>query len=163
MYLTQKSIYAIQALIFIALNNSGEYVPIREISNKLNIPFHFLTKILQVLSKQQIIETCRGPSGGVRLRQDPNQISIEQIILSIDGDRLFSECILKLPDCGNSKPCPLHDLFAPIREELQKMLSNTMLALLVKMVRDNQVKLTSVTQVQDFFPGQKQTKKTDHS
>ncbi len=155
MYLTQKSIYAIQALIFIALNDNGEFVPIREISQKLNIPFHFLTKILQILGKQQIIETYRGPSGGVRLLKNADQISIEQIILSIDGDRLFTECILKLPDCGNSKPCPLHDLFAPIRENLQKILSRTMLALLVKQVRENQVKLTSVSSVSDFFISKK--------
>ncbi|MDQ7054756.1 MAG: Rrf2 family transcriptional regulator [candidate division KSB1 bacterium] len=151
MYLTQKSIYAIQALIYIALHDHGKFVPTREISKRLDIPFSFLTKILQVLSKQQILETYRGPTGGVRLLKRPTQISIEQIILSIDGDRLFTQCILRLPDCGNSKPCPLHDLFAPIRENLRDMLSHTMLSLLVKLVRENQAKLTSISNVNDLL------------
>ncbi len=83
MLLSKTCSYGIRAAIYIAVQKDQQYVPIKEISETLKISFHFLTKILQILTKKGIIESIKGPGGGVGLRIDPSEISILDIIYAI--------------------------------------------------------------------------------
>jgi len=109
MLLSRKCVYGLRAVLYIAKNNNDGYVPISEISENLEISFHFLTKILQILTQNNIMESYRGPSGGINLAKPATEIKIIDIIRFIDGDQVFHQCILGLPDCNDAQPCPLHD------------------------------------------------------
>lgn len=126
--------HGIRAALYIASLGKEEYVPIRSISENLNISFHFLTKILQILTHKNIMTSYRGPNGGVSLAKPGEQINIMEIIEAIDGPKLFNECIMGLPNCGAQQPCPVHEQWGPIREDLQQMLENTSLAELAQKV-----------------------------
>ena len=62
--LTKSCVYGLRATLYVA-SFCGErhFVPIREISEKLGLSFHFLTKILQKLTEAGLMESYRGPSG----------------------------------------------------------------------------------------------------
>lgn len=68
------------------------------------------------------------------LAKSSDSISLFDLVKSIDGDDIFKECFLGLPDCGNSLPCPLHDQWATIRENMAKVLTNTKLSVLADKV-----------------------------
>jgi Rrf2 family protein len=116
--------YGIRATLFLAANHNGHYLPIREISKELDISFHFLTKIFQKLTGAGLLKSFRGPNGGVALARSAKDISLEDVVLAIDGDDLFQNCILGLPGCGDCRPCPLHEDWADERKALQKLLSS---------------------------------------
>jgi len=106
-------------MLYIAKESkTGEYISIRSISSDLNISFAFLTKILQQLTSQGMLHSVRGAKGGVALAKPAHTINIFDIIKAIDGEAMFHQCILGLPGCGEQKPCPLHDQWAKIRNEL---------------------------------------------
>lgn len=129
MVLSKACSYGILASLYLARNNErNEYISIKEISDDLDISFHFLTKILQTLTENGIVVSLRGPKGGVNLDQDPRETTLYDIIVAIDGPDLFSECILGLPGCGQAKPCPMHDHWQAERDQLKESFKSKSLA-----------------------------------
>jgi Rrf2 family protein len=141
MLLSRSCVYGLRAVIFIAQNHNNAYVSIREISEKLNISFHFLTKILQILTQNKILISYRGPSGGIKLAKPSSAITILDIINAIDGDALFKECILGLPNCGDDKPCPLHDKWSEYCQSLQDDFSHTSIQDLVLKIKESKLRI----------------------
>ena len=117
MVLSNACTYGILATLYVA-KEEKEYIPIREISEELNISFHFLTKILQKLTSEGILYSLKGPKGGIKLMKDPSTITLYVLVCTIDGEEIFTECVLGLPGCGHATPCPIHDHWAPAREAL---------------------------------------------
>lgn len=132
--------YAIRATLLVAVKEQNEgkkFIPIRELSDELNLSFHFLTKILQTLTEAKILESLRGPNGGVGLARPAKDLSLLEIISAVDGMSLFSECALGLPGCGERTPCPLHESWSKRRTYLRRMFENTSLASLAKDMHRN--------------------------
>ncbi len=120
MVLSKACTYGILASLYMAreATRSKDYISIGRMSKELNISFHFLTKILQQLTSAGILISMKGPKGGVALKRKPEEISLVDIVVAIDGMGLFTECLLGLPGCGEEKPCPVHDDWANIRAKL---------------------------------------------
>jgi Rrf2 family iron-sulfur cluster assembly transcriptional regulator len=142
MVLSKACSYGILASLYMARKEEGKYISIREISNDLDISFHFLTKILQTLTEEGLIVSLRGPKGGVALAKDADSISLFDIITAIDGNDLFNECILGLPGCGHAKPCPMHDHWQIEREKLKVNFNNKSLADIADKVEEFKYRLS---------------------
>lgn len=129
--LSKSCVYAIRAALLVSIKSYREdkhFVPIRELAEELDLSFHFLTKILQYLTEAKIMESFRGPNGGVGLARPAAEISLLDIISAIDGTDMFSNCVLGLPGCGESTPCPLHEQWARKREDLRRLFERSNLA-----------------------------------
>lgn len=134
MLLSKSCLYGVRAAMYMATLEQSEYVTIHQISEKLNISFHFLTKILQTLTENNIMVSYRGPKGGVALARPSKEIRLIEIVDAIDGTSIFSECIFGLPGCGNMTPCPLHGEWEREREKIRCMFSDTTLAILAEKI-----------------------------
>lgn len=115
--------YAIRAMIFIAQKSKDGYkVGIKDIARGIDAPEHFIAKILQDLSRKQVVQSLKGPTGGFYLDDRSLKRSLADIVKVVDGDSLFVGCGLGLKQCNESKPCPIHFEFKKIRKEIQVML-----------------------------------------
>jgi len=112
------------------------------VSEKLDISFHFLTKILQQLTAAGLMESLKGPNGGVRLTKPGEEIALADIVIAIDGIELFTECALGLPGCGVEKPCPLHEKWADTRDAIREMLESTDLVELVEKGKSGNLRIS---------------------
>lgn len=140
--ISKASSYAIQALTYLILQTKGrDYVPISEIAEELTIPYHFLKKILAQLVQSGMLVSQRSAKGGVALSADAATITLYDIVIKIDGNTLFTECILSLPGCGEGKPCPLHSSWAVERARIQLMFSSTTLQDIARRVASDSVKI----------------------
>jgi len=119
MLLTSACKYGIQATIYLGMQKDDSFVSIKKIAEEFTIPFHFLTKVLQLLTQAGIVESTKGAKGGVRLGKDPDAITLFDIIAVIDGEGIFHDCMLGLPGCGLNTPCPAHEFWAPIRTKYE--------------------------------------------
>ena len=119
--------YGIQATLYIGVQKARR-VGIREIADALDIPVHFLAKILQALSEKHILASFKGSKGGFILNAPPEDIRIINIVEAIDGMELFSNCVLGFPDCRDTHPCPAHASWGAARDILFTMLSTETLA-----------------------------------
>lgn len=146
MVFSQACMYGIRASLYIAAKQNDHYLPINEISRDLGISFHFLTKILQKLTQRHLLKSYRGPNGGVTFAKSPDQIRLYEIVEAIDGDDLFTECILGLPDCGSQQACPLHEQWGSLRDELKSVMEETSLAALSARINSMGLRLTDFEQ-----------------
>lgn len=143
MLLSKACTYAIRATILIALKDMDEkraFIPIRELSEELGLSFHFLTKIMQKLTEAGLLESFKGPNGGLGLTKQASQITLIDIIAAIDGTDLFTECALGLPGCGEKTPCPLHKEWDKRRANIRKMFSSMTLARLARDIQQNDLR-----------------------
>ena len=143
--LSKSCLYGIRAAIYVASRKlePGGFVSIGEISNDLGISFHFLTKILQVLTEQKIMVSYRGPKGGVALAKPSNEITLLNIVESIDSPTFFKSCVLGLEGCGDKHPCPLHEQWAVERARLRDLFEHTSLADLSTKVSEMNLRLSN--------------------
>jgi len=119
--------YGIKATTYIALQSlDNRRVSLKSISGEIDSPIAFTAKILQILSRNCIIESSKGPAGGFQIdRNKMDEIKLSHIVSAIDGDAVYRGCGLGLPECNDNRPCPVHDQFVKIRNELKKMLERT--------------------------------------
>lgn len=118
--------YGIKGCLLIAKKSlDNERVGLIEIAKEINSPEAFTAKILQQLSKSNIIKSIKGPNGGFEVEKGRmNSIKLIDIVNAIDGEGVYIKCGLGLHKCNAKKPCPVHDEFAKIRNELKQMLEN---------------------------------------
>ena len=118
----KKCEYAFRALADLAQSHSRSGA--REISRRENVPYYFAAKILQELRGKGFLRSARGNGGGFALARPAHQIRLLEIVLALDGDRWFHRCSYGLPDCDDSKPCPLHLGWKAIRTQIEMYLDS---------------------------------------
>ena len=125
--------YAIRALIFIAQKSKdGSRISIKDISSGIDSPEFFIAKILQDLSRKGFVQSAKGPNGGFYMDDANLEQSVADIVREIDGDKLFSGCGLGLKECSEDHPCPIHNDFKHIRQEIKTMLEESRIQLFVE-------------------------------
>lgn len=119
--------YAIKASIFIARNSLEEKkVGFVDIAEEINSPQAFTAKILQTLVKSEIIKSSKGVNGGFYIPKNKIVTTyLSQIVTAIDGNSILNGCGLGLDQCSKKQPCPVHDKFKSIREDIKQMLRKT--------------------------------------
>lgn len=121
--------YGIKAMIFIAQENEKPgRVSLKEIAGEINSPVAFTAKILQILSREGLLISSKGPTGGFNLAAPAEKVTLAQIVSAIDGDSIFTGCALGLQKCSGEKPCPMHSQFAIVRDQLAAMLHSSNLS-----------------------------------
>jgi len=122
--------YGIKATLYIAEQalNTEKKIGVKDIAKQIGSPEAFTAKIMQILSRNKIVNSTKGPSGGFFIPKDQlDKIKLSQIVKAIDGDQIYRGCALGLDKCNADKPCPVHDKFKIIRDELADMLTQTSL------------------------------------
>jgi Rrf2 family protein len=143
MLLSKSCVYGLRASLYLASHNHGMYNSIREMSEELDISFHFLTKILQQLTADDLMESYKGPNGGIRLSSAGRKATLFDVVVAIDGPDLFTQCALGLPGCGSDAPCPLHNNWTNVRESIKEMLERTSLEELAKEGKAQKFRITA--------------------
>jgi Rrf2 family protein len=118
----------IRASVWLSTKPSGEFHRIQEISDTLNLPYHFLAKSLQKLVHANLLVSHRGAAGGVQLSRPASEITLLSIITAVDGSTFFDACVLGMGDCEAETPCALHAQWDIWRTEMHDMYQITTLS-----------------------------------
>ena len=131
--LTQRSRYALRALIFIARIGGIAPVPISVIAADQKLPRKFLEIILLELKNGGLVDSFRGKSGGYRLARPAGQISFGDIIRLIEGPLALVPCVSvtaydRCADCFEESTCIIRKIMLTVRDKTAAILDNTSLA-----------------------------------
>jgi len=113
---SQTTEYAIRALIEIATRADGKHVLAAELAEALDIPQHYLSKILQQLVRTRVLKSVRGRQGGFSLNKSAGSIHLREVVAPFEDLKKYEECILGQPVCNEAGACPLHDFWKSVRE-----------------------------------------------
>lgn len=136
--------YALRGLVYIQSKNTGGHRPgITEIADEIGAPQFYTAKILQRLAKQGFVESMKGKGGGFSFNPKNPDLSLETIIIAIEGDHIFTGCGIGLSECSEENPCPIHEQFAPIRDSIVKLVSEETIQSLAEKINSGKDTLMS--------------------
>ncbi|NUQ24289.1 MAG: Rrf2 family transcriptional regulator [Saprospiraceae bacterium] len=116
---------AIKAVIFLGSKfDSGEKFSIKEIADAIDENEHTVGKLLQKLVKESVVNSSKGPTGGFYITAEQSQQKVIRIVEAIDGKDIFKQCGLGLSKCSETRPCPFHNDYKPIRDLFETMYNN---------------------------------------
>jgi len=104
--ISQTAEYALRAMVFLA-DNHGESFTSEKISAGTQVPVSYLSKILQQLSRAELIHSQRGRHGGFSASQETLKLSLYDVIQAVDPIHRINSCPLELETHGTNL-CPLH-------------------------------------------------------
>jgi Rrf2 family protein len=130
MKISQKGLYALQALMMLARHYNQGAIRIRDIAYEEELPEKFLELILLELKNARVVESVRGAKGGYQLRRAPSEIRLSEVIRLIDGPLApfgDAEQLRTLID-GDIDHRALYQVFLDVRDASAKILDKTSLA-----------------------------------
>lgn len=132
--------YGLQAMFYIASHSTEETnVDLNTVAHEQDIPKHFLSKILQLLVKNKLLISMKGPNGGFRLSRPAESITLIEIVEAIDGLDIFNQCGIGFRDCDEGDPCPIHTDYKRIRDHVRYLFETKTLEALTKDVLDGDI------------------------
>ena len=130
MKISQKGLYALQAMMMLARHYQQGAIKIREIAQEERLPEKFLEIILIELKNARMVESMRGARGGYRLRRDPSSIHLSEVIRVIDGPLAPFGDAEHLRDLISRDPShrALYKVFLAVRNAAARILESTTVA-----------------------------------
>ena len=126
--LSKKAEYALMAVKYIACTTNGNFVTAKEISVSYDIPYELLAKVLQNLTKFDIVKSYQGVKGGYQLTKMPAQIPLLDVIKAVDGNYKITECMNnkkgKEP-CSHLDCCVIKDPLIKLQLEIDNLFRKT--------------------------------------
>lgn len=138
MKISTKGEYGIRAMLYIGMHADQGPVTSHEIAKHQGIPEPYLRQILALLSKDRLIQSNRGPQGGHVLSRPASQITLRDILVTLEGQTTGIDQILSLPctiDVG-TEFCAIREVFLTVKKEVERILSQMTLEELVNRQRD---------------------------
>lgn len=122
MLISTKGRYALRVMIDIAGHDTGEYVPLKEITRRQNISAKYLESIISILVKEGFVIGLRGKGGGYKLTHAPSQYTVGSILKASEGSLAPVACLSegKNSGCEHAAECPT----LPMWENLDNMINN---------------------------------------
>jgi Rrf2 family transcriptional regulator, cysteine metabolism repressor len=129
MKISTKGEYGIRAMLYIGMHAERGPVTSHEIAGAQAIPEPYLRQILAQLSKDGLVHSNRGPQGGHVLGRPAAQISLRQILLTLELQTTSIDQILALPCHIGIGPehCAIREVFLEVKSAVERILSSTTL------------------------------------
>ena len=131
MRLTTKGRFAVTAMIDLGLRQSSGPVTLAAISQRQQISLSYLEQLFGKLRRNELVESTRGPGGGYTLARNPSDITVAEIVTSVDEPIDATHCAGKENCLGESERCMTHDLWTSLNVRMVEFLESVTLQKLV--------------------------------
>jgi Rrf2 family protein len=131
MFVTREADYAVRCILYLA-QEAGRTISAAEISKSTSIPRSFMAKILQRLSKKDIVRSVQGITGGFQLAREPGEINLLEVIEAIQGPVATNLCAVDNQLCDNSGTCAVHPVWVKLKETTEEQLREVTFAKLMR-------------------------------
>jgi Rrf2 family protein len=126
MRIPMKVDYGVRALADLALEaEAGRPVRTAEIAARQNIPEPYLDQVLTTLNKLGFIRSRRGPSGGHVLARSATEITLDDVVTTLEGRIAPLDCVDDVKECALATACAQRDIWRDVDEAVHRVLINT--------------------------------------
>lgn len=115
MQLTLKGDYAVRVIVDLAAQPAGASVRTEDLGRRIGAPQAYLSKIIQALARVGLVRTQRGTRGGIALLEEPQAITLRQVIEAVEGPIYLNRCLVRPGLCPRDRFCPVHPVWARIQ------------------------------------------------
>ena len=129
---------AMHSMVFLK-ENASRVISTRELSEALNASGNHLSKVMQRLTRENLVKPVRGPKGGFTLSKKADKITLLDIFEAMEGSLAPLNCLLKKPVC-RGKACILGGLLKNVNNQVKDYLTRTKLSDLKGVYKINEEK-----------------------
>ena len=140
MLVPMKVDYGVRLLVYLAQQPEGVYVPTSQVAQGQLVPEPYLLHICAELQKAGMIASRRGPQGGHRLARPAGEISVSDVVNSLDRSMAPLDCVEEPEECKLSGACSQRGMWIGVEKMLMDHLSKVMVGDLAR----DQAAMTSV-------------------
>ena len=126
MDISRKTDYALRMLSMLA-EGEDSLLSVRTAAETVDVPYSFARSIQHGLVQAGIIESLRGVRGGMRLKVDPKDVTIRQIVEAVQGPLVMNDCTAEDGICPRMDECCYHPLWIGAQELLRNYLDSVTL------------------------------------
>jgi Rrf2 family transcriptional regulator, iron-sulfur cluster assembly transcription factor len=124
-FLKQNSDYALRMIVNLAeAYQRNEVVSAHRLAEEESVSRQFTAKILQKLAKAGLVESLMGPTGGYKLKTRPEEISMAQVIVAMQGPVCLNKCSPGIASCPRQPKCPISRVVHELENDIINKLSN---------------------------------------
>ena len=123
--------YAMRMLVYMALNGKAGLVSAATLVETQKVPMDFAYKILQKLCKAKMVKSSTGPGGGFTLAQEPRQITLLEVMETVQGPLVIRPCLLDDDACPAQPSCPVSAQLRKLQKILHESMKNITLARII--------------------------------
>ena len=107
MKVSTKGRYALRIMLDLAMHNSGDLVPLKDIAKRQGITLKYMEQIISPLSKAGFVQSLRGSAGGYRLARNPSEYTVGSILRVLEGPLAPTACLeTDVNECPRVDSCP---------------------------------------------------------
>lgn len=123
--IVREADYAIRTVLYLSQNSEPvRIVSTRELSDKMNIPYRFLRKLIKRMVTSGLVKSRRGKGGGLRLVKKPKQISLLDVLNAVDRRGLkLNACLFQVDACVRESYCSVHREIEKLQAQLEARLA----------------------------------------
>jgi len=127
--LTKKADYGLIALRHLAMSGAlMESSSAKQIAEQYGIPLPLLSKVLQRLARSGFLEPLQGTNGGYHLARPSHEISVLDVIHTIDGPVILTSCFHDDQECDHSNNCTVREPLRKVHEAISNLLGSITIA-----------------------------------
>lgn len=132
MKISTKGRYAVRVMLDLALNDTGEYVKVREIAKRQEISEKYLEQIIAVLNKAGFVRSTRGAQGGYKIAKDPSQYTVGMILRLTEGSLCPVACLeTEDNECDRCDTCETLQVWKDLNDAINRVVDGVTIADLV--------------------------------
>jgi Rrf2 family protein len=128
MQLTRAADYGVRVMIELTTLSPHERALLPSLAEATGAPVSFLSKVLQALSRAELISSWRGKSGGFAISPRGRKASMYDVVEAIDGPICLNVCLTAGKACGRKLECPAHPVWARAQKAMLEVLVNAPIA-----------------------------------
>jgi Rrf2 family protein len=132
MKLSKKSEYGLRAMLDLAAHADEGAVRLKDLADRNNIPIKFLEQIFLTLRNAGVIRSQVGARGGYMLSRPAEEITLGEVIRTLDGTIAPVGCVSKIAyepcTCPDERACPLRAAMNQVRDAIVAVVDYTSLA-----------------------------------
>ncbi len=130
--LRRNTDYALRLVVDLAEHGEEEVLSTRVLAEKGEVSYQLACKLMQKLHVAGLVASDMGPKGGFRLRREPEEISIIEVIEAIQGPLCLNRCLLGDDVCPRQKTCTVRAKIGELQQQMDSYLRRVTLAELVQ-------------------------------
>lgn len=129
--ISTKGRYALRLMLDLALNNTGEYIKIKNISERQEISEKYLEQIVTSLSRASYVKSVRGAQGGYKLAKSPEEYTVGMILRLTEGSLAPVACLEDESECNKVDDCVTIEIWKQLDTAIKGVVDRITLADLV--------------------------------
>ena len=125
MKISTKGRYALRMMYDMAINDSGNAMPLKEIANRQNISIKYLEQIVILLNRAGFVKSVRGAQGGYKLAHEPEFYTVGMILRLTEGSMAPVTCLDdEVNQCPRAAQCPTLYVWEKLDEAVKSVIDS---------------------------------------